>query len=64
MAILLDIKRQFTKELDNLADNVTIRQIQKEILLSPKPQYMQELNIPAGNATVKQLQRAILLGIL
>ena len=64
MAILLDIKRQFTKELDNLAGNATIRQIQKEILLSPKPQYMQELNIPAGNATIKQLQRAILLGIL
>ena len=64
MAILLDIKRQFTKELDKFAGNVTIRQIQKEILLSPKPQYMQELNIPAGNATIKQLQRAILLGIL
>ena len=58
---MLNTKEQYMKESDILADNATIKQLQKGILLNTKQQYMKDSNIPAGNATIKQLPRAILL---
>ena len=49
------------KESYILADNVTIKQLQREVLLNTKEQYMKESNTPAGNATIKQLQKEVLL---
>ena len=49
------------KKPDILADNATIKPLQKKILLNKKGQYIIESNILVGNETIEQPQRAILL---
>ena len=49
------------KESNTLADNATIKQLQREALLNTKEQYMKESNILVGNAANNFLGRVILL---
>ena len=48
------------KESNILADNATIKQLQKEILLITKEQYTKESNTLVGNAAYNSLRREVL----
>ena len=48
------------KDSNILADNATIKQLQKEVLANTRGQYMKDKNILADNATIKQLQKEVL----
>ena len=49
------------KELSTLANNATIKQLQRQILLDTKGQSMKESNFLADNVPMKQLPRIVLL---
>ena len=51
------------KESNTLADNATIKQLQKTVFLNTKGQLMKESNTLACNAATKQFQSRILLDI-
>ena len=50
------------KESNTLADNVVIRQLQREVLLSIKGLCMKESNTLADNVAISLLQKEILRG--
>ena len=47
------------KDLNILAGNATLKQLQNQALMNIKEQDMKKLNTHADNATIKQLQRVI-----
>ena len=47
------------KELNTLANNANIKQLQREVLLDTKGQYMKASNTLAVNAVIEQLQKEI-----
>ena len=56
--ILLNIKRQYMKEGDTIAVNIT-NNLRRVVLLGTKRQYTKESNNLPTNETIKQLKRTI-----
>ena len=62
--ILFNIKGQYMRESNILAENATIKLPQRQIWLDTEEEYMKESNIPAGNTENSFQERERLLDII